>query len=394
MSWAGPYQYDIGKSRHPQLPAAEPVFDAQRPTLLCLSHLRWSFVYQRPQHLMTRFARHYNLLFLEEPVPTDKEQPWLEVRAEDGGVQVLVPRLPHGCDGEAATRVQRGLLDGYLDKLCVGELLLWFYTPMALAFAGHLKPKLTVYDCMDELSAFRGAPPELIARERELLQRADLVFTGGYSLYEAKRELHGGVHPFPSSVDVAHFAAAREAQPDPDDQAAIGHPRLGFYGVIDERLDITLLDELARLRPDWQWVLIGPVVKIDPADLPRHPNIHYLGAKTYDELPAYLSGWDVAIMPFARNESTRFISPTKTPEYLAGGCPAVSTPITDVVRSYGDSGLVWIADDAPAFIAACEAALAAAVDTESLLAQTDRILGDMSWDQTWTQMQEKIRCAL
>ena len=209
---------------------------------------------------------------------------------------------------------------------------------MSLAFSDHLAPGLIVYDCMDELSAFRGAPPELVEREVELMCRANLVFTGGYSLYEAKRQRHDNAHPFPSSVDVEHFAAARRPQHDPDDQAEIPHPRLGFYGVIDERLDIALIEQVARMRPDWQIVLVGPVVKIDPAELPQRDNIHYLGGKTYDELPQYLSGWDVAIMPFALNESTRFISPTKTPEYLAGGCPVVSTPITDVVRTYGDTG--------------------------------------------------------
>lgn len=394
MSWAGPYQYDIGRTRAPGATAPQVQFDAHRPTLLCLSHLRWSFVYQRPQHLMTRFARDYNLLFLEEPVATEQSQAWLEIRPEDGGVQVLVPRLPHDCGGEAATQVQRNLLDGYLQQLKVEELILWFYTPMALAFASHLQPRLTVYDCMDELSAFRGAPAALIERERELLLRADLVFTGGYSLYEAKCELHSSAHPFPSSVDVEHFAAARDAQPDPTDQAALGHPRLGFYGVIDERLDLDLIDEVARLRPDWQLVLVGPVVKINPAELPRRDNIHYLGAKSYDELPAYLAGWDVAIMPFAMNESTRFISPTKTPEYLAGGRPVVSTPIIDVVRSYGDSGLVRIATDAAEFVAATEAALRDAEQPETLRARADSILGDMSWDHTWKQMKEKMACAI
>lgn len=394
MSWAGPYQYDIGKSRSTGQPPVEIAFDPQRPTMLCLSHLRWSFVYQRPQHLMSRFAREYNLLFWEEPIATEEPQPWLEVRAEQDGVQVLIPRLPDGCAGEAAIGVQRDLLDGYLDKLGVSSPLLWFYTPMALAFAGHIKGAVTLYDCMDELSAFRGAPPELIERERELLARADLVFTGGYSLWEAKRELHDNAFAFPSSVDVEHFATARHLQSDPGDQAAIPHPRLGFYGVIDERFDIELTAEVARLRPDWQIVLIGPVVKIDPAGLPRLPNIHYLGARTYDELPGYLSGWDVAIMPFALNESTRFISPTKTPEYLAGGCPVVSTPIRDVVRTYGDTGIVRIADTPGAFVTAIEAALQDAAEPETLRAKADEILGEMSWDHTWNLMLEKIKCAM
>ncbi len=394
MSWAGPYQYDIGKTRNTGQPPVHIAFDPQRPTMLCLSHLRWSFVYQRPQHLMSRFGREYNLLFWEEPIATEEPEPWLEVRPEENGVQVLIPRLPDGCAGQAAVRVQQGLLDGYLDQLGVDRPLLWFYTPMALSFAGHLQARVTIYDCMDELSAFRGAPPELIERERELLLRADLVFTGGYSLWEAKRELHDNAFAFPSSVDVAHFASARHAQSDPADQADIAHPRLGFYGVIDERFDIDLVASVAAQQPDWQIVLVGPVVKIDPADLPRLPNIHYLGAKTYDELPGYLSGWEVAIMPFALNESTRFISPTKTPEYLAGGCPVVSTPIKDVVRTYGDTGIVRIADSPETFVSAVQAALDDAAEPESLRAKADEILGEMSWDHTWNLMLEKIKCAM
>ncbi|MCC4613462.1 glycosyltransferase family 1 protein [Xanthomonas campestris pv. esculenti] len=390
MSWAGQFQYAIGKTRRAVASDSAPQFDPGRPTLLCLSHLRWSFVYQRPQHLMSRFAHDANVLFWEEPIACDEPTPWLQVRGEDGGVHVLVPRLPAGCEGEAAVRVQRQLLDGYLAELGVADLLLWYYTPMSLGFSAHLQPRITVYDCMDELSAFRGAPPALVEYERTLLQRADVVFTGGYSIWEAKRALHGNAHAFPSSVDVAHFAAARAPQPEPADQAGIAHPRLGFYGVIDERFDVALLRSLAAQRPHWQFVMIGPVVKIDPSELPRADNIHYLGGKTYDELPAYLSGWDVALMPFAMNASTRFISPTKTPEYLAGGCPVVSTPIHDVVRTYGDTGVVRIADTADAFVAACEAALQDNADTERLYETADQVLGDMSWDHTYALMKETL----
>lgn len=392
MSWAPPHLQIV---EQPQAASAysEPavIFDPHLPTLLCLSHLRWSFVYQRPQHLMARWARDHNVLFMEEPIPSDEAEPWLEVRSEADSVQILIPRLPHGMHGPAADEAMRLLLDQYLAKLGVDDLVLWYYTPMSLSFSDHLKPRVTVYDCMDELSAFRGAPAELVERERRLLARADLVFTGGYSIWEAKRALHGNVHPFPSSVDIDHFGAARQPQDDPPDQAGIAGPRLGFYGVIDERFDIELLDRIATLRPDWQFVMIGPVVKIDPATLPRQPNIHYLGGKTYDQLPRYLAGWDVALMPFALNESTRFISPTKTPEYLAGGRPVVSTPILDVARSYGDSGVVLIADSAESFVSACEQALALA-RRDGLLEEIDRVLGDMSWDQTQAQMKEKLEC--
>jgi UDP-galactopyranose mutase len=238
---------------------------------------------------------------------------------------------------------------------------------------------------MDELSGFAGAPPALRALEAELMTRADLMTTGGHSLYEAKRRLHPNVHAFPSSVDVAHFAQARRTTTvDPPDQAPIARPRLGFFGVIDERMDVALLAAVAAARPQWQIVLVGPVVKIDPARLPRADNIHYLGGKSYDTLPAYLSGWDVALMPFARNEATRYISPTKTPEYMAAGRPVVSTSIDDVVRPYGQRGLVRIADTAEDFVDAAEAALVE--DATARRQAADEFLRHTSWDATWARM--------
>ena len=284
--------------------------------------------------------------------------------------------------------MQRQLLDVVLAEQGLQDYVLWYYTPMALPFTRHLRPQAVVYDCMDELSAFAGAPPALTARERELMGRADLVFTGGQSLYEIKRELHPRVYAFPSSVDAPHFARARVSQPDPADQAAIRRPRVGFFGVIDERMDLDLVRGVAAERPDWQFVFLGPVVKIDPSVLPQAPNLHYLGPKTYDDLPAYLSGWDAAILPFARNDATRFISPTKTPEYLAAGRPVVSTSIRDVVRPYGEQGLAWIADTAPAFAAALDAALAE--DAGMRRARADAFLSHTSWDGTWTRMRQLV----
>ncbi|CAM3745316.1 Glycosyl transferase [Pseudomonas reidholzensis] len=369
---------------------ARPRTAAARPTLLCLSHLRWGFVYQRPQHVMSRLRHSYDVVFFEEPV-FGSVALHLDVSSPVRGVHVLVPHLPHGLSPQQITAAQRELLDGYLARQPLSELLLWYLTPMSLVFTDHLQAQVTVFDCMDELSAFLGAPPELIDNERRLMARADVVFTGGYSLWEAKRRQHGNAHAMPSSVDIEHFAAAREGLPEPADQASIGHPRLGFFGVIDERFDIELVAELARQQPQWQVVLIGPVVKIDPASLPRYANIHYLGAKSYAQLPAYLSGWEVALMPFALNASTRYISPTKTPEYLAGGCPVVSTPIRDVVSRYGDCAVVTIAEDAPAFIEAVECALAAKADGH-VAAHADAALKGMSWDATCNAMKEQVEC--
>jgi UDP-galactopyranose mutase len=241
---------------------------------------------------------------------------------------------------------------------------------------------------MDELSAFKNAPAALREREAELFKRADLVFTGGQSLYEAKRHQHHSIHAFPSSIDAPHFMQARAMVDERADQREIPHPRIGFFGVIDERMDIDLLAGVADLRPDWHLVIIGPVVKIDENDLPRRDNIHYLGGKSYKELPAYLSGWDVAMLPFARNESTRFISPTKTPEYLAAGCPVVSTSIRDVVRPYGQKGLVHIADTPEEFAAAIDTAIK--TDSPQRLMEVDSFLRQTSWDRTWSQMSDLI----
>jgi UDP-galactopyranose mutase len=359
--------------------------------LVCLSHLRWNFVFQRPQHLMTRCARERRVFFVEEPVFRPGESPRVCVET-CGAVNVVVPHLPEGLSLDECWTAQRLLLDELIRTQQIAEYVLWYYTPMALAYSEHLSPQAVVYDCMDELSAFKGAPPMLKEFDARLMQRAQLVLTGGQSLYEARRHQHPNIHPFPSSVDVDHFARARRISTDPPDQAGIPHPRLGFFGVIDERMDIALVDGVAAARPDWQIVMIGPVVKIDPASLPRRPNIHYLGPKVYDELPHYVSGWHVALLPFARNVATRFISPTKTPEYMAAGKPVVSTSIRDVVRPYGQKGLVRIADDVPTFVRACTAAMAE--DGVKRTTQADAFLRQTSWDGTWNRIRLLVEDAL
>jgi UDP-galactopyranose mutase len=360
--------------------------------LLCFSHLRWDFVFQRPQHLMTRLARFNRVTFWEEPlIAPGLAEARLDVRTcPESGVRIAVPQLPEGLSQQEVTDALRGLLDGCLGTE-PGPLLVWYYTPMMLPFSEHLTPTCTIYDCMDELANFRFAPPELLGLEDQLLARADLVFTGGYSLYEAKRGRHHAIHPFPSSVDREHFALARGGLADPAGQSALPRPRFGFYGVIDERMDLDLLRELADARPDWSIVMVGPVVKIDDAELPRRPNLHYLGGKSYAELPAYLSGWDVALMPFAMNEATRFISPTKTPEYLAAGRPVVSTPIGDVIRHYGEIEGVLIAGTAVEFVAACDEALRLARAGGAWLIEADMLLENSDWDETVARMWKMIQ---
>lgn len=366
-----------------------------QPVILCFSHLRWPFVFQRPQHLMSRFARDHQVYFVEEPV-VHKGATGMVCTPQESGVNQVVINISDTFDPTQHDSIMRSFLDQLLVSEQIDRFIAWYYTPVFLRCSRHLQPVCTVYDCMDELSAFRGASPEIRTLEAELLQKADLVFTGGHSLYEAKAHLHSNIHPFPSSVDFDHFSKARSPLPQPADQASIPSPRLGFFGVVDERMDLDLLAACADANPRWHLVIVGPVVKIDQSTLPQRPNIHYLGMKSYQELPIYLSGWDLALMPFAQNEATRFISPTKTPEYLAGGKPVVSTPIRDVVRPYVEQGLVSAGSTPDEFIAAIKYSLSMNGSYASWLAKVDRSLSNISWDRTWRSMkaliQEVLEC--
>jgi UDP-galactopyranose mutase len=329
--------------------------------VLCLSHLRWDFVYQRPNHLMVRAARGRRVYFVEEPEFGEAQldgadQPHLR-RAVRDGVQVVTPVVPSGLSESFLRTALARLMDELAASEEMVEPILWYYTPMALPWTRHLRRSALVYDSMDFLAGFRGAPAGLLHLEDELLQGADLVFSGGARLHGRLATRGANSHCFPSSVDVGHFVAARAAMPEPLDQASIARPRIGYAGVIDERLDLGLIDSVAAQRPDWQIVLVGPIAKIDPTHISQRPNVHQLGLKAYAELPAYLGGWDVGWMPFARNEATDFISPTKTPEYLAAGLPVVSTSIHDVINPYGRLGLARITDSAADTVAAVEAAL-------------------------------------
>jgi glycosyltransferase involved in cell wall biosynthesis len=355
--------------------------------LICFSHLRWGFVYQRPQHLLSRFTKYTRVFFIEEPVMHDDSDK-LHVTQDANNLFIVVPHLQNGKNESISLRQQQ-LVDSLFTQMKIDKYFSWYYTPMALAFSQHLNPEFVVYDCMDELSAFKFAPPELKEREKQLLGKADVVFTGGYSIYENKKDQHTNIHPFPSSIDKEHFKQARMIEDDPSEQVGIPHPRFGFCGVIDERLDIELVEQVAKAKPDWHFVMIGPVIKIDPATLPQLPNIHYLGGKDYKQLPRYIAGWDIALIPFALNESTKFISPTKTPEYLAAGKPVISTPIKDVIRPYGDNNLVRIASTPEELIAHAEQELKSKAN-EKWLKKVDNFLAGNSWDRTWSQMVRQI----
>ena len=351
------------------------------------SHLRWDFVFQRPQHLLSRFAQQHRVIFIEEPVRTEGKAHWEYV---DTGDNVIVCRphtqLEQGGFSDAQLKEISRLMPDLIGKLDLRNYVAWFYTPMALPLLNDIAPSSVIYDCMDELSAFLNAPKELLDREERLLKIADLVFTGGPSLYRAKQHRNPSVHCFPSSVDAHHYAKAKPgAQIEAADQASLPRPRLGYFGVIDERIDIGLLDKLAKARPDWHISLVGPVVKIDPALLPKHSNITYFGQRSYEQLPTYLAGWDVCMLPFALNKSTKLISPTKTLEYMAAERMIVSTPITDVAEPYGK--VVYIANGAQEFIAACDRAMnISPSERTERVAGMREVLSKTSWDNTANKM--------
>lgn len=369
------------------------MLETSAPEFLCFSHLRWNFVFQRPQHLLTRASESYRVHYIEEPRFIEKGEERIEVDVVTDRMRVVTPLLPASADPAKHTSILRALIDGYVAYLDSAPRVGWYYTPMALPFTDHLEFPVTVYDCMDELANFKGAPPGITTLERRLFGRADLVFTGGRSLYESKRRHHDSVHAFPSSIDAAHFRPARaRTLPDPRDVEHLDRPRIGWFGVIDERLDLELVDAVAAARPGWQFVMIGPIVKIDESSLPRRPNIHWLGGKDYKHLPQYLAAIDIGWMPFAINDSTRFISPTKTPEFLAAGLPVVSTPIKDVVRSYGALQLVEIAATPTESITSITRLLENGRRTD-WMQRVDRVLASDSWDRTWSAMRTLIEQA-
>lgn len=356
-------------------------------TLICFSHLRWDFVHQRPQHLLNAASGSYRIYFIEEP-EFATGTPHFRMHVIASGVTILTPIIQQSDD---QIKQQRILIEELHRNVGPGPVVHWYYTPMALSFTRDLKCDLCVYDCMDELTNFRFAPAQLGALEAELLSKADLVFTGGRSLFAAKQSLHPDVHCFPSGVDVMHFALARTDLADPQDQIAIAIPRIGYVGVIDERIDLALLANAAKALPEVQFVMVGPIAKIVPADLPRADNIHWLGRKDYEELPEYMANWQAAWMPFALNEATRYISPTKTPEYLAAGLRVTATAVADVVKTYGSLGLVEIAD-ARTIAATLEASLDP--PSKDWQRSVDQCLSLMSWAETWNAMNELLSAHL
>ena len=356
--------------------------------LVVASHLRWNFVWQRPQQLLSRLAQNHRILFVEEPIYTPEGNPDSVPTVCEAlpNLVVLTPQVPQDACGDTPLwlwpcqdRISLQVRDA-MTALDFQNRALWFYTPTPEFLVDVVKPDMLVYDVMDELANFKYAPPQLKQREQRLLSRSAVVFTGGASLYDSKKHHNPNTHLFASGVDEAHYSRACDPETnEPEWMTNIPGPRAAYIGVIDERLDYDIIRAAAEARPDIQFLMCGPIVKVDPAHLPQAPNLHYPGQQTYDDLPRILKGADVCLMPFALNEATKFISPTKTLEYMATHRPIVSTAIKDVERFYSD--IVYLAGDCDAFIAQIGAALTeSAADRARKRAREEKILAEQAWD--------------
>lgn len=365
---------------------------ATEPAIVCFSHLRWDFVYHRPHHLLSRFARERHVLFIEPPTTGLMRAPFIETRSGGHNIEVAVPHLPEGLSSTEKSTILQSMVDDVLSESRLDRFIAWYDTPAPLVYTRHLAPEVVVYDCMTSSPVAYNDNSELPLLDQALLKRADLVFTGGQTLYELLSGLHEEVHLFPGSVDRAHFSRAKQSLRPPVDQNAIPHPRIGYFGVIDERIDTQLLAKVAEMRPDWQFVLVGPATPEVAQRLPQASNLHYLGRRAYEELPNYVAGWDVAILPFAVNEVTRYCNPTKILGYLAGGRPVVSSAIPDVVAHYSSEGLVHIAADAEGFVRAVEEASAQKHDN-TWLNKVERYLARTSWERTHARIAALIERA-
>lgn len=374
--------------------------DDQQPlTLLCLSHLNWDHVWQRPQQLMTRFARSCRVIYADPPQTVEGGgEPHFQEQKGHGGVRVVRPIFPSevlGTPGNDYEALWSRLLPELLEQAGPNTIL-WVFSPRGDYLVEQAEPyvRVAVYDCMDDLASFRGAEDDIRPREDNLLEHVALVTTGGFSMYQARQGRHPNVHCFPSGVDVAHYRQVQDpATTVPESIEALPHPRLGYFGVLDERIDWPLIGEVAARRPEWQWVLVGPFAKVEASELPAAPNIHYLGGQAYTDLPRFLKGFDIATMPFALNEATRYISPTKTLEYLAGHKPVISSSVPDVVAFYQD--IVYIVDGAEAWIAAIEQVLASSDEERAARLERARVpLEQSSWDsiaeRMWALIMEAI----
>ena len=394
-----------GIAGEPSAGKSEPAIQIDEPKatdrfgIVVFSHLRWGFVWQRPQQFLSRFAKKHPILFVEEPFFDVKEggEPRLDFHRVMPNVTVVTPHLADSWNRNPKLPAKlreftKEALQEMNDTGAFDAPVLWYYSPMDAAWSlGYIPNRGIVYDAMDELSQFTGAPKQLIANEARLMDYADIVFTGGYELSLKKKARHDNVHFFGCGVEVEHFGKARSEQtPIPPDIDFMARPVLGWFGVVDERVDYAMVGEMARMRPEWSFAMVGPVVKVDPNLLPHFPNLFWLGGRDYQVLPNYCKAFDICMMCFAINAATEYINPTKALEYLATGRPVISTPVKDVIRQYSD--LVDIVKTPEEFVAAAERVL-----KESPMDRIERGLAKAAacgWENTVTNMQRLIKDAI
>lgn len=359
-------------------------------TLLCFAPIKWESVFQRPQHLMSYAAKKWRVFYIQEPeFERETTEPEMDVKElkKYKNLYVVSPKLPTALSKNDTEKAMLNLLNRLCYEHSIQNYGIWYYTPVSNHYTTDLYPRVVVYDC---ITPIRTTQPALTDIENELISQSDLVFTNGKTLFEAKRDWHPQVYNFPSSIDKEHFMQARLELPEPADMEEILYPRLGLYGAIDECFDVELLRALSARRPDWQFVLIGPVVGIDEGALPKAENIHFLGERSYQELPSYISGWNAALMLVSTEKASQTHIPTRTPEYLAAFKPIVSTPVPDIFSPYEEMGLVNTASNVFEFETAIEEALS--YDKRKEWKKTiDDFLKTHSWDVTWQQMRHLIK---
>jgi UDP-galactopyranose mutase len=357
------------------------------PDLICFSCVPWDFIYHRPQHLMTRFAKHFRVIYVEPPA-YGEGHPSYELSYPKENIISVKLRLPAGLPEEQAANVQQEKLAQFLNDLQVKHYVFWYYSPVALTFTNAFQPVLKVYDCMTEFPYAQDGI-DVRALEDSLLRQADFVFTAGPSLHETRRSFNQNTYCLPGSVDIDHFYGARYYHADPAEQAKIPHPRIGFAGVIDDRIDFTLLKAVALRKPEWHLVLLGPIVGLKKSDLPELSNLHFIEKKSYEELPGYISGWNITMLPFAHTDATRFINPLQATEFLAAGKPVIAAPVIDIIRTYGNRGLIQIAGTPEEFVRVANTHFTSRDKTE----WNDHVaefLSLNSWDKTWQRMMDMI----
>lgn len=353
--------------------------------LIVLSHLRWDFLFQRPQHILSRYGRYRRVYYFEEPLFGMTEIPRLHIKETPDNVLVVVPHIPTKGSPQELNLQLAKLLDELIEDEEIIEYSLWYYTPMALNFTRHLKPQNIIFDLMDELINFYEDKRQLGLLEKELTDNADLVFMNGRTLFNSKKHLNSNIHELPSSIDFKHFSLARQKLIEPDDQVHIPHPRIGFYGVIDQRVDLEIIGKIAELEPLYQFIVLGPIINVKTSELPIRNNIHFLDKKDYHALPLYLAGWDCVFMPYRLDDSTKLFSPAKILEFLAAGKPVVASPLPDIIYSYKGKELIHLAKSPEEFIKKINLALQENRN-EEWITKIDSFLQDQNWDDLFSKM--------